>query len=205
MSNISELQLDAIREGINISMGRAASTFSNMINEHIQLSVPRLQFVPSKDALDYLNINPEKEMHYVFQKYESTYFTSDVYLVFAREESLELVKLFLGTETEIQEMPQLEQEAMTEIGNILLNACVGSLSNMLKSTIHGSLPEFKKGFARNIFSAKKIHEADEEMLMIVFIDFGVESKAIHGYIVLVLELNSFEKFKTQILEALLQL
>ena len=203
MSEISELELDGIRESLNISMGKAASTFSSMVHEQIRLSVPNLQFASPSEAFEVLNINPDNEMHYVFQKYDSDYFTSDVYLMFAREESFELVKLFLGSDTDIHDVPLLEQEAMTEIGNIILNACVGSLSNLLKMTIRGSLPEFKQGYARNIFSTEAAKSSDDDMLMIVYIDFGVEHKSIHGYIVLVLELNSFDIFKTQILKALL--
>jgi len=203
MTELTELHLDAIRESINISMGKAAATFSSMVSEHVSLSVPHLEFVTPDKTLNVLNINTESEMHYVFQKFKSEYFTSDVYLMFAREESLDLVKLFLGPDSDIHEMPQLEQEAITEIGNILLNACVGSLSNLLKSAIHGSLPEFRKGYARNIFNAANLRAAEDDMLMVVFINFGVESKAIHGYILLVLDLDSFEKFKDHILKMLL--
>ena len=200
MIDITDLQRDAITEAINISMGKAASTFNAMIQEHISLSVPKINFVSSEEALDILKLPHEKEVCYIMQKFSGSFFTSDAMLVFAQDESLELVKLFLGEDTPVEEMTTLEREAMSEIGNIILNACIGSLSNILKDRIAGTLPTFRKCKAHTLF----INEKEEEVLLLIFIDFGIESKAIKGYIVLILELDSFIKFKEQLLKSLME-
>ncbi|MES0489100.1 MAG: hypothetical protein ABUK01_03855 [Leptospirales bacterium] len=199
MINITDLQRDAITESINISMGKAASTFNSMIQEHIALSVPKINFVSSEEALDILQLPEEKEVCYIKQHFSGTYFTSEAMLVFAQDESLELVKLFLGEETSVADMTTLEHEAMSEIGNVLLNACIGSLSNILKDRISGTLPIFRKCKAQTLF----LNERKEEVILLIFVDFGIESKAIKGYIVLILELDSFIKFKEQLLKNLM--
>jgi len=192
MKELSEQQKDILRETINISIGRAAATFNQMIQEHINLSVPDIRIVEPVEALGLLNIPPEQDVCYVEQRFEGSYFVSHAMLIFTENESLELVKLFLADHDLIEEMSSLETEAMSEIGNIILNASIGSLANLLRDTISSSLPVCIRTKAENIFNRNK--QSSTDVVMLIMIDFGILSKKITGYIVLVLELNSFEEF-----------
>jgi chemotaxis protein CheC len=200
MKELTEIQKDALRETINISIGKAASTFNQMIQEHIKLSVPDIRLANSFEALNLLKIDPEQEVCYVEQRFEGSYFVSYAMLIFTENESLELVKLFLGSDSLVEEMSSLETEAMNEIGNIILNASIGSLANLLRDHISSSLPVCIRTRAKNIFGQKKIDSAD--LLLLIFIDFGIESKKIMGYIVLVLELNSFDGFVERLMQSM---
>jgi chemotaxis protein CheC len=200
MKDLTEIQKDALRETINISIGRAAATFSQMIQEQIQLSVPEVRVVNSTDALDFLKIDADQEVCYVEQRFEGSYFVSHAMLIFAENESLELVKLFLGGKDLIEEMSSLETEAMNEIGNIILNATIGSMANLLKDKISSSLPVCVRTNAKNVFRQNNMNSSDVSLLFIV--DFGVESKKITGYIVLILELNSFDDFVNKLVQSM---
>jgi len=200
MKTLSDLQKDLLQETINISIGRAASTFNKMIQEHISMSVPDIRLINSSEALDLLRMDQNQEICYVEQRFEGSYFVSHAMLIFTENESLELVKLFLGSGDIIEEMSLLETEAMNEIGNIILNASIGSLANLLKDNISSTLPVCVKTQAKNIFGSKKIDSSD--LLLLILIDFGIESKKITGYIVLVLELNSFDDFIDRLMQNL---
>lgn len=202
MKELTEIQKDLLQETINISIGKAAATFNKMIQEHISMSVPDIRLISSAEALNLLKMNPDEEVCYVEQRFEGSYFVSYAMLIFTENESLELVKLFLGNGDLIEEMSLLETEAMNEIGNIILNASIGSLANLLKDNISSSLPVCIKTRAKNIFGTKNMDSSD--LLLLILIDFGIESKKITGYIVLVLELNSFDEFINRLMQNMTQ-
>lgn len=45
MTDLTDLQRDALLEIFNIGVGNAANSMSQLINEEIRLSVPKLQIV----------------------------------------------------------------------------------------------------------------------------------------------------------------
>eukprot|EP00257_Ricinus_communis_P024177 XP_015584325.1 uncharacterized protein LOC107262641 [Ricinus communis] len=44
----------------------------------------------------------------------------------------------------LKELTEMEQEAMCEIGNIMLNSCVGTLANIFQRELQGSLPRHER-------------------------------------------------------------
>jgi len=55
-------------------------------------------------------------------------FNTEAILMLPEDHSLEMVRMMLGGSYSMDELSELEQEAMAEIGNILLNACIGSMA-----------------------------------------------------------------------------
>lgn len=202
MIKFSEIEEDAIKEAFNIALGRAAGTFNAMVGEEIALSVPELSFALPHDALEILKIESDHEVCYVAQSFKGNIFSTDAMLIFAEDDSLELVKLFLRADMPIEEMTSMERDAMMEIGNVILNATIGSIANMIHDEIHGGLPVYLCCHAKSLFSDFSQKKQDD-VLLIIYIDFKIESKQIKGYVVLVLELAAFDQFMRQLLSNLL--
>ncbi|MDH5716559.1 MAG: chemotaxis protein CheC [Spirochaetia bacterium] len=201
MFKINEIQEDALKEAINISIGQAAASLNKMIKEEISLSVPSLKFTNEKEALSILKLEPEKELAYVSQKFIGKYLQTEAMLLFTEKDSLELVKLFIGDHIKVEEMSSLGQEAISEIGNIILNACIASLANILKDEISGTIPEFYSCKGENLFKAKE-KEIIKQKILIIFIDFKIEIKKIQGYVILVLDLDSLGSFLDRLIKNL---
>ena len=51
-------------------------------------------------------------------------------LIFPEQNGLDLVRLILRNSPPLSEMTEMEQEAFSEVGNIILNSCVGSIDVM---------------------------------------------------------------------------
>ncbi len=71
-------------------------------------------------------------------------------LVFPEVHSLELVRSLLKENVPLDSLTDLEQEALMEVGNIILNACLGSISNALGEPINCSMPSFRKRESRSL-------------------------------------------------------
>ena len=55
MRRFSELEMDALTEAFNLSLGEAAATFSAIVREEIELSVPTIEIL-SRDQLTGLGL-----------------------------------------------------------------------------------------------------------------------------------------------------
>ena len=102
----------------------------------------------------------------------------------------------------VEEMTSMEQDAMLEIGNVILNATIGSLANLMKDEIYGSLPSIHHCRANALFSELALKD-ENDVFLIIYVDFKIESKEIKGYVVLLLELDALDQFIRQLLDNLL--
>ena len=85
---------------------------------------------------------------------------------------------------------------MCEIGNIILNSCVGTLANIFQRELQGSLPQYHVGTSDEILTANG-SPADAVVLML-HIDFVLETHQIHGYVAFILDISALHDLKEQI-------
>ena len=198
MDKLTDLQEDALIEAFNISIGKAAASLNAMVQEEIMLTVPRFEISEATEAAKSLKLDRTQDICYVSQKFKGKYFSTDALLLFAEKGSLELMRTVLGSDISLDEVGDMEQEAMKETGNVLLNACVGSLANIINDEILGSLPEIVKCSVDELTNIWKTNNKGKALL-ILYVDFKVESKNILGYVVFLIELNSLGDFVDEVI------
>lgn len=196
MINLTELQKDGIGELLNIGMGNAAESLSVMVGEEVLLSVPDIQLLPTSDVENKL-ANAKTEMSAVSQEFEGA-FKGNALLLFPENKSLELVWALLQGTVPIDEVAEMEEDALSEVGNVIINACLGTLSNMLKDSINSDFPQFRRGKYMNIIEElSEMHDTDPVMLY-MHIDFKLKEKDIDGYVSIVMDVGSLEEFLSKI-------
>lgn len=194
---LTELQCDAITELLNIGMGLAARSLSEMVREEVKLTVPRVELLTRKSAVDHLNGNPQRRIAAVKQHFKGP-FWGDALLLFPQEKSLELVRVLMkDEEIPLETLTELEQDALTEVGNIILNSCLGTLANILTEELSSELPIFISGTATEVLDGCVVQE-DNEMIMFLRMDFALQQKDISGYVAFILEIPAIEQFKQSI-------
>jgi chemotaxis protein CheC len=197
MFNLSELENDALVEIFNIGVGQAAASMSTIVNEAVRMSVPSISFMHRAEAARLLvgkELAPERVCG-VSQHYAGA-FDTDAILMFPEDKSLEIVRLMVGEAVPLKELTEMEQEAMCEIGNIILNSCVGTLANIFQRELQGSLPQYHVGTCDQILTANG-SPADTVVLML-HIDFVLEKHQIHGYVAFILDISALHDLKEQI-------
>ncbi|MFZ2525180.1 MAG: chemotaxis protein CheC, partial [Candidatus Ferrigenium altingense] len=141
MNSLSELQLDALTEIFNIGAGRAASSLSEIVGDEVKLSVPCVQLYQSSEInADTLSLNSPR-LGAVRQHFSGP-FNADAMLLFTEERAMEIVHDMMASQVGIEDVAEYEQEAMCELGNIILNACLSSMADMLDLTLNSSLPVY---------------------------------------------------------------
>ncbi|RFP14743.1 MULTISPECIES: chemotaxis protein CheC [unclassified Duganella] len=197
MFSLSELENDALIEIFNIGVGQAAASMSAIVNEAVRMSVPSVSFINRTEAARLLNgKSPEAEsICGVSQHYEGA-FATEAILMFPEDKSLEIVRLMVGESVPLKELTEMEQEAMCEIGNIILNSCVGTLANIFQHELHGSLPQYHIGTSDEILVASG--SLPDTVVLMLHIDFLLEKHQIHGYVAFVLDVSALHDLKEQI-------
>ena len=184
---LNELQLDALTEMVNIGVNRAAAGLREMVGEQVHLSVPKVTLVTRDNAIAAL-AETEANLVGIHQVFEGDV-TGRALLIFPDTKSLELVRAVTGGELPLEEIIELEHEALAEIGNIILNGCLATMANMLQRNLKMSLPEILRGRPEVFFSLKPPPEAGE-VVMFLYINFAIRERDIRGYIAMLMDMPS---------------
>jgi chemotaxis protein CheC len=192
---LSELQQDAFTELVNIGVSRAAASLRKMIGVQVLLSVPSIEIVPRATAARLVEEREASELVVVHQDFEGA-FSGRALLIFPQENGRELVRAVTGGDISPEEFAELEDEALTETGNIILNGCLATMANMLQRTLTMSLPKVIRGDAPLIFRPSSAVDDDEQALVLfLYINFSVRERDIRGYIAMLMDLPSLESLK----------
>jgi chemotaxis protein CheC len=186
--SLSELQLDALTELVNISVSRAAKSLRDLVGEEVHLSVPSVTLVSSERAVELLGERESSRLVAVHQVFEGD-ICGRCLLIFPETKSLELVRAVTGGELPLEDIIELEQEALAETGNIILNGCLATMANMLQRNLRMSLPEIIRGEGRELFELSP-PPPKGEVVMFLYINFAVKQRDIRGYIALLMDMPS---------------
>jgi chemotaxis protein CheC len=190
---LDELERDALTELVNIGVSRAAASLRKMVNRQVILSVPSVEIVTRKSAASLIGQRESESLIAVQQQFEGP-FSGRALLIFPESNGLSLVRAIIGDEMEEADLIEMEEEALAETGNVILNGCLGSMANMLQHTLKMSLPDVRRGDSNLLFGA--IGNANEEsFVLFLYINFSVRERNIRGYIAMIMDLPSLEKLK----------
>lgn len=190
---LTELESDALTEIVNIGVSRAASNLRKMIGDQVLLSVPSIEVVSQRRAARLISEREINELVAVRQDFEGP-FSGRALLIFPEENSLELVRAVTGGELSPQEVLDIEDEALAETGNVILNSCLATMANMLQRSLTMTIPEVLRGDGNKLFEILEGGEADG-LVLFLYIDFAVRKRDIRGYIAMLMDLPSLQTLK----------
>ena len=193
VSDLSDIERDAISEIANMGVSRAAASLRQMVGEQVLLSVPAVEIVNRTKAAQLVDGGNSRKLVAVQQSFEGP-FSGRALLIFPEAESLELVRSIVGAEQSFEDVIDLEQEALAETGNIILNACLATIANVLRRTMRMSLPAIVRGDGTALFDAQG-PTVGGELVLFLYIDFTIRNRDIHGFIALLMDLPSITALK----------
>ncbi len=212
--DLTEHERDALTELANMGVGRAAASLSRMVDEPIHLRVPDVALLTREEAARELETRDPARLIAVRQDFSGS-FSGHALLLFPETNSLELVRAVVGPQPSLEEIADLEEEAMAEVGNVILNGYLATMANLLHEQLQISLPDVLRGSGRSI-----LHVSDragdaapdvsqdgasgdaqdpvhgESPVLFLYIDFTVGDRGIRGYIAVVMNFPSLEALRT---------
>jgi chemotaxis protein CheC len=185
---LSELELDALTELVNLGVSRAATNLAVMVREEVVLTVPKVALLSRKDAIRTLAERETRDLVAVHQTFDGA-IVGRALLIFPEENSLELVRSVVGADLSNEDIIELEQEALAETGNVILNSCLATIANSLQSNLKMSLPEVLRGESARFFNLPP-PPAGGSTVLFIYINFAVRRRDITGYIAMMMDMPS---------------
>lgn len=192
-SELSDTERDALAELANIGVSRAANSLRQMVGEQVFLSVPAVNIVTRLAASRLVERGNTPRLVAVQQSFEGP-FSGRALLIFPEAQSLELVRSIVGDEHSLEDVIDLEQEALAETGNIILNACLATISNVLRRTMRMSLPSVVRGNGAKLFDTAT-SDPNTDLVLFLYIDFTIKKRDIRGFVALLMDLSSITALK----------
>lgn len=189
MMEIQPGDLDAIKELVNIGVGRAAAMLNEITCSHITLQVPTLQVI-GLDELDQIDGLSGQERAATVKIDFMGMFTGTTALIFPKESAAALVTAITGEKEDRLELDAIRAETLTEVGNIFINGVMGSIGNFLGQPLTYAPPVYVEETIAGI--ARTTRFAPDERVLLANTRFFVENINVEGVIVMILEIGSLD-------------
>jgi chemotaxis protein CheC len=193
---LSELEQDLLTEMFNLGVGKAAASLSTMVKQEIKLSVPHIEFLTVAELAD--KLGADSAICSVSQVMNGP-FSAQSMLLFPEDNSMEIVRQLLGQDLPDDTIAELQQEAFSEIGNIVLNACIGSFSSALNAEFKVDLPVFELSKPVDLLN---VSEHEHDTALFIRIDLTLSASEITGYLAFLMGSLSLKQLK-EVLEKVL--
>ena len=202
---LSALEIDALKEMMNIGFGRAAATLSEIMDLSVLLSVPVISMVDSDETAEFVRNQASGTIAYsMVEQFFMGKFNGTSILLLPEGEGKNLVNLFCATSVDdLRPADQdiLARETILEIGNILIGACVGMISELMNNHVTFKPPHYLSGTVDRIDLETHLKSAGTVALIFKTI-FHFDQKNIQGNLFLITSSESIIWMKGAINEFL---
>jgi chemotaxis protein CheC len=185
-------QKDALIELINIGFGRAAASLSKLTGHRVQLEVPQIAMCPIGELSEQLRGLLHNEVATVHQIFSGPV-SGDALLVLDQPSAAILKELLTNEPALPLDIDASAREVLTEIGNVLLNACLGTFGNLLKIQVSFSVPHLTLEKLDSVVGSVTIGHQGLRYALIVHAAFRLKNSSLTGYLVIVLGVASIDR------------
>lgn len=187
-SELTQIQIDALREVSNIGAGSAVTALSQFLSRPVKM-------VPTAEVLfntteDFRSIFAGIPMISVVSSQIPEKISGHLLIIFEQENTLSVAKLLLGgaaiEDTEITE--ELGVSAIKEVCGVMFGAYVAAMGNMTSMSLMITPPAFDSGSSQKVFEELGVHESiTQERITICFeTSFWIKAESdVPGYMLFV--------------------
>ena len=187
--DIDEEAIDAIRELINIGVGKAAGLLSEMTGCRIILKVPAIRITRITDLSTEVGPGPQDNLATVALSFRGS-MSGLTALVFPPDSAASLVMLLTGEKTGTAELDAIRVETLREVGNIIINAVMGSIANILEQHLTYALPTYQETTLSSLAGSRK--KDSDDWVVLAETRFVIENMPIEGNLLLIFEVGSID-------------
>ena len=191
-AQLTEQQMDALREVSNIGMGHAATALSQLTGKTIYMGVPRILLMDICQVPDVLG-GANRMVVGIYLRILGNA-QGNILIIFPRENAIKILEKVLPKQkVKGNLLTELEISALKEVGNILASAYLNALGNMLKMSLIPSVPVFSFDMAGAVvdYVLISLAEAGDTSLMIET-EFTSDGDPVSGHFFILPDPSSLE-------------
>lgn len=189
---LNQTQQDALIELLNIGFGRAAAALSQLTGHRVLLEVPQVSVHPIGDLDKALRSVLEDQVASVHQIFSGPV-AGDALLILDHTAAGMLKELLTDEPTLPLPLDASAREVLTEVGNILLNACLGTFGNILQVQVSFSVPHLNLDTLHEVMKSLLVNREGLRYALVVHAGFKLRDAEVKGYLVIVLSVASLDR------------
>lgn len=186
-------QRDAVAELVNIAFSRTAAALSDLTGNRVELNVPEVASFPIRELEPALRRFVQGDVATVHQIFGGPV-SGDAFLLLDLAGAAKLVGLLTDAHAPIGQMGESAREVLAEVGNILLNACLGVFGDLLHVRFTFAVPRLQLESLRAMLASLLVEQDELRHALVVGARFAVRASDVTGCLVLVLGVTSLENF-----------
>ena len=181
--NLSARQLDALREVANIGAGHAATALSQMTDQTIMISVPRLSVAPSADIPH--QVAEREEPVAAVRMGMAGDLQGVTVLLIPHASALRLAELMARRPAgSCPALGAFEQSAIKEAGNILGSAYLNALAEFMEMKLLPTPPDLSVDAAHAVLTAtSRVSSPEAPLAFVIETEFFLRERQepLHGF------------------------
>ncbi len=189
---LNTVQHDALVELLNIGFGRAGASLSKLTQQRVLLDVPNVAIHPISHLNESLGKLVDEQVASVHQVFKGPV-AGDALLLLDPIAAATLTELLTDVPALSLDLDPSTREVFTEVGNIVLNACIGTFGNMLNVPMSFSVPDVDVTSMTSVID--RLMEVGDAFryALVVTAGFRLRESAVTGYVVIVLTVQSLKR------------
>jgi len=193
---IDDVSQDVLSELVSLGLGKAGSVLNEMLDAHITLRAPRVVITSAEELPVLLSSSGVTTLSGVHMRYAGNV-NGAVELIFRTVDAGKLIDRIVGEESIVEEgLDAIRAGALCEIGNVVINALLGTISNQLALSFSYSVPSYFEGAPTALISEAGIQH--DHLVILAETEFSVEDISVLGSLAVFFSIASF----ANLLEAL---
>jgi chemotaxis protein CheC len=193
---LTDRQNDALAELINIAFSRTGAALSELTGQRVLLSPPSVSIHRTAELPRALAKFIPGEVASVHQVFAGPV-AGDALLLLNYDGAMELTNLLID-EPIPDFLDESAREVLTEVGNILLNACLGMFGNLLRVHVLFSVPRLHLESLDDLVASLLTGEDDRRYALVVSTAFQVRDSAVSGFLVMALSVASLDRLLSEV-------
>ena len=189
---LTTTQQDALIELLNIGFGRAAASLSELTGHRVLLEVPQVSVHPIGELAHTLRPVLEDQVASVHQIFSGPV-GGDALLILNHTAAGMLKELLTNEPPLPLPIDASAREVLTEVGNILLNACLGTFGNILQVQVSFSVPHLNLDTLHEVMKSLLVNREGLRYALVVHAGFKLRDAEVKGYLVIVLSVSSLDR------------
>jgi len=189
---LTPTQHDALIELLNIGFGRAAASLSELTGHRVLLEVPQVSVHPIEQLGVALRAVVQDQIASVHQIFSGPV-AGDALLILDYKAAGMLKELLTSEPSLPLPMDASAREVLTEVGNILLNACLGTFGNILQVQVSFSVPHLNLDTLHDVMQSLLINREGLRYALVVHAGFRLRDAEVTGYLIIVLSVASLDR------------
>ena len=189
---LTERQSDAVSELINIAFSRTGAALSELTGQRVMLNAPEVSVHPTAGLSQVLMKYMPGEVASIQQVFAGPV-AGDALLLLNHDGAVQLTDLLTDEQSPSNRLDESAREVLTEVGNILLNACLGMFGNLLDVHVSFSVPRLHLETLDELFGSIITSQGEPQYALVVYTAFQIRDSAVKGFLVMVLSVASLDR------------